>query len=128
MVASFLLGLLLMLAGQFCLTIFGWLRGSTFTASGMRIYWDDARVRDLEFVLRLALGGALAAFAVPAVPETSAVLYMVGVAAGFLLRSISDLPVILMERWGIRPSVRSKPHQPPTPGSTRPDGRRGRDR
>lgn len=105
----FMLGFTLMWAAQLGLVLFGWSRGNAMTVSGVRIHWDNARFRDLVFVLRLVAGGVLAAWTVPSFPETMASVYLAGIVIAFVMPAVSEIPVVLMKRWGIEPPLRSGP-------------------
>lgn len=124
MLEPFLTGFFLMWAAQLMLALFGWSRANSMTVSGFRIHWDNARFRDLVFVIRLVAGGMLILWAVPSFPETSAVLYSVGIVASFFIPAVSEVPVVLMKRWSVEP-----PNKSGTSGSSGTDrkGRRGRD-
>lgn len=121
MLSSFLLGLLLMWAAQLGLASFGWLRGYAMTVSGVRIHWENARFRDLVFVLRILAGGVLAPWAVPSISDTNAWAYVVGIVIAFFLPSISEIPVVIMKRWSIEPPSGSDP------SDSEGKSRRGRD-
>lgn len=107
MLSSFLLGFILMWAAQLVLAVLGWSRGNAMTVSGVRIHWENARFRDLVFILRIVAAGALAAWTVPSFPETMALLYLAGIVTAFVMPAVSEIPIALMKRWGIEPSSRS---------------------
>ena len=110
-------GCVLMLATQATMSYIAWRRGNTFTVSGSRIIWSNARLRDFILVLRVIAAGIFASAAVPSFPDQNALAYMAGVVLGFILPSLSDLPVVLMKRWNIAPH---------SVGSSRRAGERGR--
>lgn len=124
MLGSFLLGFGMMWVAQLGLALFGWSRGSSMTVSGFRIHWENARFRDLIFVLRLAFGLLMAFWVFSSSINEVSVVYVVGILAAFFLPAISDLPVVLMKRWSVEP-----PSQRNASGSdeTKRVGRRGRD-
>ena len=124
MLGPFLLGFGLMWAAQLGLALFGWSRGSSMTVSGFRIHWENARFRDLIFVLRLACGVLLAFWVFSSSPDTGSLVYVVGVLIAFFLPVTSDFPVVLMKRWSIEPPSGSSSSRS---DETKKKGRRGRD-
>lgn len=124
MLESFLLGFGLMWAAQLGLGLFGWSRGRSMTVSGLRIHWENARFRDLIFVLRLAFGVLLAFWVLSSPPDPSSLVYVVGVLVAFFIPAASDFPVVLIKRWSIEPPSRSNTSRS---DEAKKIGRRGRD-
>ena len=124
MLGSFLIGFGMMWVAQLGLALFGWSRGSSMTVSGFRIHWENARFRDLIFVLRLAFGVLMAFWVFSSSMNEGSVVYFVGVLAAFFLPAISDLPVVLMKRWSVEPPSQRNAS---VSDKTKSVGRRGRD-
>lgn len=118
------MGFVLMWVAQLGLGLFGWSRGSLMTVSGFRIHWENARFRDLIFVLRLVFGVVLVSWVVSSSPDTDSLIYVVGVLVAFFIPAASDFPVVLMKRWSIEPPSRSDPSRS---DDSKRKGRRGRD-